>query len=171
VSSRVLFRENFEETAQGNVTFLLLSRAYSIKIGIKEGIMPNTETAALMALLMAFAGLIIIACLLFHIYLAVCLQIIAKKTGRHPTWLAWIPAANLFLMCKIGRLDYKWLLLLLVFFVPLIGPFLGPICALFWTALAWYKIAIARGKEGWIGAITVIPMVGLFTMGYLTFSK
>jgi len=133
--------------------------------------MHNTDTAAFMAGLIALAGVIIFACLLFYVYSAVCLQIIAKKTDRHPAWMAWIPIANLFLMCKIGKLDYKWLLLLLVLFVPLIGPFFGPLCALFWTAFAWYKIALARGKEGWIGAITVIPAVGFFTMGYLAFSK
>ncbi|MDP2943630.1 MAG: hypothetical protein Q8O36_09030 [Candidatus Omnitrophota bacterium] len=133
--------------------------------------MHNTETAAFMAFLMAFAGVIIFICLLLYIYSAICLQIIAKKTGQHLAWMAWIPVANLFLMCKIGKLDYKWLLLLLVSFVPLIGTFFGPICALFWTAFAWYKIAIARGKEGWIGAITIIPVIGLFTMGYLAFSR
>jgi len=133
--------------------------------------MLNTDNAALAAFLMAFAGVIMFACLLFYIYFAVCLQTIAKKTDQRPEWLAWIPVANLFLMCKTGKLDYKWLLLLLVSFVPLIGPFLGPLCALFWTGFAWYKIAISRGKEGWIGAITVIPVVGLFTMGYLAFSK
>lgn len=133
--------------------------------------MHNTETAAFTAFLMAFAGVIIFICLLLYIYSAICLQIIAKKTGQHPAWMAWIPVANLFLMCKIGKLDYKWLLLLLVPFVPLIGTFFGPICALFWTAFAWYKIAIARGKEGWIGAITIIPVIGLFTMGYLAFSR
>ena len=124
-----------------------------------------------MAFLMTFAGVIIFICLLLYIYSAICLQIIAKKTGQHPAWMAWIPVANLFLMCKIGKLDYKWLLLLLVSFVPLIGTFFGPICVLFWTAFAWYKIAIARGKEGWIGAITIIPVIGLFTMGYLAFSR
>ena len=133
--------------------------------------MTNTETAAFMTFLTAFAGLIILVFLLFYIYSAICLQVITKKTNQEPAWMAWIPVANLFLMCKIGKLDYKWLLLLLVSFVPLIGTFFGPICVLFWTAFAWYKIAIARGKEGWLGAITIIPVVGIFTMGYLAFSR
>jgi hypothetical protein len=34
----------------------------------------------------------------------------------------------------------------------------------------WYNIALARNKPGWIGAITFLPIVNLFTMGYLAFS-
>jgi len=124
-----------------------------------------------MAALLAFGGAIFFVLLIVYVYCSICLQIIAKKTDQRPAWMAWVPIANLFLMCKIGKMDYKWLLLLLVSFVPLIGPFFGPICALFWTAFVWYKIALARGKEGWMGAITIIPVVGFFTMGYLAFSK
>lgn len=150
----------------------MLLRGFSVRIKLKgEVFMNNIETATVTAFLLAFAGVIIFIALIVYIYSAICLQIITNKTNQRPGWMAWVPVANLFLMCKIGKLDYKWLLLLLVPFVPIIGPFFGPICALFWTAFAWYKIAVARGREGWIGAITIIPIVGFFTMGYLAFSK
>ncbi|MDD5072377.1 MAG: hypothetical protein PHX64_03975 [Candidatus Omnitrophica bacterium] len=123
--------------------------------------------AVIIAFLMAFLGVIITGSLIYYIYLAVCLQVIAGKTDTQNGWMAWIPIANLFLACNIGNVRYTWLLLLLSGLIP---P-LGPLCYLFLFGLLWYKIALARGKEGWIGIITVIPVVGLFTMGYLAFSK
>lgn len=129
------------------------------------------ETKAAIAVIMASLGIILIVFVILYIYSAICLQAIAKKTGAENSWMAWIPVANLFLMCNIGCVRYIWLLLLLAGFVPLIGSLLGPICDLLLFGFIWYKIALARGKEGWIGAITIIPVVGLFTMGYLAFSK
>ncbi|MFA5339085.1 MAG: hypothetical protein WC317_02920 [Candidatus Omnitrophota bacterium] len=123
--------------------------------------------AVIIAFLMAFLGVIIIGSLIYYIYLAVCLQVIAGKTDTRNGWMAWIPIANLFLACNIGNVRYTWLLLLLSGLIP---P-LGPLCYLFLFGLLWYKIALARGKEGWIGIITAIPVAGLFTMGYLAFSK
>ncbi len=134
--------------------------------------LPDKESkVVLAAIIMAFLGVIIIACLIFYIYSAVCLQAIARKTDTQNGWMAWIPIANLFLACKIGNVRYVWLLLLLTGFVPILGAFLAPICDLFLFGFIWFRIALARGKEGWIGVITIIPVVGLFTMGYLAFSK
>ncbi len=134
--------------------------------------LPDKESkVVLAAIIMAFLGVIIIACLIFYIYSAVCLQAIARKTDTQNGWMAWIPIANLFLACKIGNVRYVWLLLLLTGFVPILGAFLAPICDLFLFGFIWFRIALARGKEGWIGVITIIPVVGFFTMGYLAFSK
>lgn len=139
--------------------------------GIPENILPDKESKALLAViiafLMAFLGVIIIGSLIYYIYLAICLQIIAGKTDTRNGWMAWIPIANLFLACKIGNVRYTWLLLLFSGLIPAVGP----LCYLFLFGLLWYKIALARGKKGWIGIITVVPVVGLFTMGYLAFSK
>ena len=133
---------------------------------------PDKESkVVLAAIIMAFLGVIIIVCLIFYIYSAICLQVIARKTDTQNGWMAWIPIANLFLACNIGNVKYVWLLLLLTGFVPLVGAFLAPVCDLFLFGFIWYRIALARGKEGWLGAITIIPVVGLFTMGYLAFSK
>ena len=131
----------------------------------------DKPSAAILAVIMAFLGIAIIICLVFYVYSAVCLQAIAGKTNTQNGWMAWIPIANLFLACKIGSVRYVWLFLLLIGFVPILGTFLAPVCDLFLFGFIWYRIALARGKEGWIGAITVIPVVGLFTMGYLAFSK
>ena len=104
--------------------------------------------------------------LVVYIYASICLQLIAKKTGSPDPWLAWIPVANVFLMCKIAGLSYWWLLVFLLSFIPV----LGMLCNMAISGYIWYKIALARNKPGWIGAISIVPLVGLITMGYLAFS-
>lgn len=125
----------------------------------------SDKQAALAGLVFGFF-IITILCILFYIYSALCLQFIAKKTNREPTWLAWIPIANLFLMCKIASIAYWWLLLLLLAFIPIIG-FLVTIG---FFGFLWYKIALTRNKPGWLGALSIIPIANLVIMGYLAFS-
>lgn len=117
-------------------------------------------------LIAVFASIILILLIPVYVYSSICLQFIAKKTNQSPLWLAWIPVANLFLMCKIAKISYWWLLLILGAFIP----YLGIICGMFFTGFVWYKIALARNKAGWTGALAIIPLVNLFIMGYLAFS-
>jgi len=105
--------------------------------------------------------------LLFYVYSALCLQMIAKKTSQEPAWLAWVPIGNFFLMCKIGSLSYLWLLGILLSFLPLVGVFFG--LGLF--AYIWYRIALALHKPGWIGVLVCLPLANLVVMGYLAFSE
>jgi len=104
---------------------------------------------------------------LFYMYLAICLQFIAKKTGKQPVWLAWIPIGNLFLMCKIASISYLWLLGLLLAFIP----FVGLVFNLLLLGYIWYRIAIARNKPGWLGPLACLPIINLVITGYLAFSE
>ena len=105
--------------------------------------------------------------LALYAYVAFCVQLIAKKTEVEPAWLAWVPLANFFLLCRIGGISYLWLLVLLISGVPLWGAVFN---AIFWT-YAWYKIAIACNKPGWLGLLTIVPFTGIFILPYLAFSK
>ena len=40
--------------------------------------------------------------LVVYIWMAICLQKIAEKTNTPNGWLAWIPIANIYLMCMIA---------------------------------------------------------------------
>ncbi len=102
-----------------------------------------------------------------YIFMALCLFTIAQKTQSEPAWLAWIPLANLFLMCKIGGLRYTWLWLVLAWFLP----FIGLLAQLGLMGFLGYRIALARGKPGWLGALMAIPFVNIFILGYLAFSQ
>jgi hypothetical protein len=127
----------------------------------KKVIAATAGVAAGVVLLLVFIGL------LFYIYSAVCLFIIAKKTATPRPWLAWIPLANLFLMCKAGGLSYLWLLGLFLGLMPFIGTLLT--AAL--MAFIWYNIALKRNKPGWLGILTIVPVVNLVVVGYLAFAE
>jgi hypothetical protein len=116
--------------------------------------------AGVMAMIMAFLGIIILASLAIYVFCSLCLQLIAKKTGAEPAWLAWIPVANMFLACKIGGLSYLWLL-----------AFLVPGINLLVSIYIWYRISEARGKPGLLSLLLLVPVANLVFMGYLAFSS
>lgn len=135
------------------------ARVTSLDKGSKQKML-----AAGVALVVIIFVLILI--LIGYIYFCLCLQFIAKKTNTEPAWLAWVPIGSLFLMCKIGKINYLWLLCILLSFIPIIGILFG----LAFSGFIWYKIALARNKPAWLGILAVIPIVSLIIMGYLAFS-
>ncbi len=128
-----------------------------IELSQKEQVMLG---AGLLAVVMAFLGIILLAGLAIYIFCSLCLQLIAKKTGTEPSWLAWIPVANLFLSCKIGGLSYLWLLAFLV-------PFVNVLVSVY----IWYRITEARGKPGLLSLLMLVPVANFVFMGYLAFSR
>jgi len=115
----------------------------------------------------AAALVVLFVVFILYIYSSLCIMFIAKKTAKTPAWLSWIPIGNLFLLCKIAGITYWWLLLLLVYIVPIAGPLIF----LAFCGYLWYKVALARKKPGWVGILWVIPLVNLVVMGYLAFSE
>ena len=94
-----------------------------------------------------------------YVYLAICLQTIARKTGTEHGWLAWIPIANAYLMCKVAGKPGWWLLL---FFIPIVN--------IVFMVIVWMGIAEARDKKGWLGILMIVPIANLIVPGYLAFS-
>lgn len=94
-----------------------------------------------------------------YVYLAICLQTIARKTGTEHGWLAWIPIANAYLMCKVAGKSGWWLLL---FFIPIVN--------IVFMVIVWMGIAEARDKKGWLGILMIVPIANLIIPGYLAFS-
>lgn len=114
----------------------------------------------------AIIFIIFIVIITFLIFGALCLQIISQKTKRGTSWMAWVPIASLFLMCKIGGVRYNWLWLLLLGVIPV----LGMLCVYGLLIFIWYKIALALNKPGWWGVLAGLPLVNVIAMGYLAFS-
>ena len=94
-----------------------------------------------------------------YAYMAFCLQTIAGKTGTGNGWLAWIPIANVYLMCLIAGKPGWWLLLCLIPFVNIVI-----------MIIVWMGIAEARKKESWLGILMIIPIVNLIVLGLMAFS-
>lgn len=95
-----------------------------------------------------------------YIYIALCLQNIARKTDTPNGWLAWIPIANLYLLCKLGGKPGWWLILLFIPIVNIIIQF-----------IVWIGIANQRNKPVWLGVVWFIPVLNLITTGILAFSE
>ncbi|MBP7216991.1 MAG: hypothetical protein KBA46_06895 [Candidatus Omnitrophica bacterium] len=127
----------------------------------------NEQIEKFIAVFGAFFVIILVIALAGYVYSSLCLFLIAKKTSVEPAWLAWIPIANAFLMCKIASLSYWWLL---TFFIGLI-PIVGTLATVALTIFFWYKIALARNKPGWLGVLMIIPLANMIVMGYLAFSE
>jgi len=132
-----------------------------------------------------------------YVWFALCLHIIAKKADtRHP-WLAWIPIANLYLMCRVAGKPVWWIAifcLTAILAVPVslasvmliawamageIPAWFMPLCAveivlglISWALfiIIWMAIAKARHKPSWLGILMIIPIANLVIPGILAFS-
>ena len=98
--------------------------------------------------------------LAIYVWLALTLHVIANKTDTQNSWLAWIPIANLYLMCKVAGRSGWWTIL---FFIPLVNLVLG--------VIIWMAIARARNQPSWLGILMIIPIVNLIILGILAFSE
>lgn len=103
---------------------------------------------------------VLVVALAIYAIFALSLQVTAKKTDTPRAWFAWVPILQLVTMCEIAKKPFWWLILM---FVPLVN------IAIF--AVIWMKIAEARGKPGWLGLLTLVPVVQWFVPPYLAFSK
>jgi len=106
-----------------------------------------------------FSGVSRFAWLAIYVWIAICLQTIANKTNTTNSWLAWIPIANIYLMCKIASRPGWWTIL---FFIPIVN--------IVFAIIVWMGIAEARGKTSWLGILMIIPFVNLVIPGILAFS-
>lgn len=111
----------------------------------------------------AVAGMMAIQLVIFaviYVYMAICFQIIAKKTATANPWMAWVPIANFILMLNIAKKPVWWIILLLI-----------PLVNLVILIILFMEIAKARGKPGWVGILMLVPIVNLILPAYLAFSK
>jgi hypothetical protein len=133
-----------------------------------------------------------------YVWSSLCLYIIAKKTNTPRPWLAWIPIANIYLMCKVGGKPGWWTAIFCVLYILIIPfviglvmvPFLalggGEIPTWFLPALGlaivavlsilalfiiiWMGIAEARNWPSWLGILIIVPFGILVIPGILAFA-
>jgi len=115
------------------------------------------DMAAIMA---AMVGMVWIINIVTYIFVAFCLHMIARKTKTEHGWLAWIPIANVYLMCKIAERPWWWVLVLI--FVPIVN--------IVFLVIVWMGIAEARDKNKWLGILIIVPIANYVLFGYLAFS-
>jgi hypothetical protein len=114
-----------------------------------------------------FMGAFFMFFLAIYVYAAFALMTIAKKTGTEPAWLAWVPVVNIYLLVKIAQQPWWQVFAIALTFIPFVGQFAFMAVMVFW----WWKIAEARGKQGWLSILMLIPLVNLGVLGYLAWSE
>jgi|SRR3989338_6931835 len=117
---------------------------------------PEVSSAAVAGIMAIYLVVLVVG----YVYMAICFQVIAKKTATANPWMAWVPIANLVLMLNIAKKPVLWILLMLI-----------PLVNLVIFIIVFMKIAEARGKPGWVGILMIVPFVNLILPAYLAFSK
>ncbi|MEW6281672.1 MAG: DUF5684 domain-containing protein, partial [Candidatus Eremiobacterota bacterium] len=101
------------------------------------------ELGALLVPFLLVAGVL-------YVYFAVCLSVMASKTGTPNGWMAWVPLLNLLLLCHIAGKSPAWLLGCLVPFFNLVA-----------VVVLWMGAAERRGKSPALGLLILLPPVSL----------
>ncbi|MCJ2543917.1 DUF5684 domain-containing protein [Thermostichus vulcanus] len=100
----------------------------------------------------SLSGLISIA---FYVFFSYTLMVIGQKLSVPNAWLAWIPIANIWVMCRAADKPGWWVIL---FFIPLVNLI--------------FAIPPRLNKSRWSGLLIFLPVLGaLAYSGILAFTK
>jgi hypothetical protein len=137
--------------------------------------------------------------LISYIWLALCLAMIAQKLHANYPWLAWIPFANYYLMCKVAKKPIWWIAvfyfaalmvaaLVLAFAVAifmtmgggdgipvwlypiLVVTLISVIASSILFVIIWMAIAKARNYPPALGILMIVPVANLVISGVLAFA-
>jgi hypothetical protein len=134
-----------------------------------------------------------------YVWFALCLHIIARKLNARYPWLAWIPFANYYLMCKVGKKPIWWVAILCITPILVVALVFSSIAIIFmdiggdgipawfyslllvtliigiisWVLfiLIWMSISQERGRPSWFGILMIVPIANLVIPGILAFSE
>lgn len=116
-----------------------------------------------------------------HVYIAFALQTIARKTSTSNGWFAWFPILNIFLICSIAKKPgWFWLLNAVIAgfvfsFVQWPGqiffPFYAAVLIMIIVLKLCAEVIQARNKPPWLAIFLFLPIINIFVLHYVAFSK
>ena len=96
-----------------------------------------------------------------YVYFTYTQFLCAKKCGNESNaYLAFIPIANIVLLCQMAGKPMWWCFLLLV-------PFVNVVI----YTMMWIEIAKKCGHGGIWGFLVIVPFINFFAMGILAWGK
>jgi hypothetical protein len=117
------------------------------------------DAAAILALVSAWVGIILLVALVCYVVNALFTAAVYKKANIAP-WKAWVPIYSSIKMLQLGGFSGWYLLLVLI-------PYLGAIAVLVIEYIAIYNIGKKFGKDGaWLVLYIFLPIVWLGIIGY-----
>lgn len=130
-------------------------------------VLATMDISNMLGLIVAGGIIVAIVSLAIYVYTSLALMTIAKKTKTKNGWLAWIPIANFYLLTQIARVNPWWTLILLAFFIPMIGSLVVMVAGI-WM---FWRIAELRKFPGWVSLLLILPLVNLVVLGILAWGK
>ena len=128
----------------------------------------DAQATAITGVAMLFTGVILVVELVvglaMYVYMGLTLSTIAKKIKAENSWFAWVPILNLVLLAQMAEINPA---MLLIFLIPIAGAFYG----IYFSAVAYMKIAEKRGLDKYLGLLIFVPVVYFIFMGYLAWAK
>ena len=100
--------------------------------------------------------LLAVALLAAHLFIAACLESLARRSGSAPAWWAWVPVLNLVLPARLAGRSALWCLLLLL-------PGLN---VLVW-GLLWAEACARLGRPVWLALPLCVPVLNLAVLARL----
>lgn len=98
--------------------------------------------------------------IVLYAFFSYTLMVIGQKLSVPNAWLAWIPIANIWVMCRAAGKPGWWVIL---FFIPLVN--------LIFALWVIFAIPPRLGKSRWLGLLIFLPLVGaLIYYGILAFT-
>lgn len=107
--------------------------------------------------------------LLFYILCSIPLYLLAKKADHEMAWVAFIPIFNVLLMLHLARLSLWWMVPILI--TGMFDYLFFNIIYILLYSYIYFKFIEAYGKNGWLGLLLLIPIVGYIFMYYLALSN
>jgi len=120
----------------------------------------NEIGGAGLAMMAGFWMMYLFLMLIFYVYSALCLMLIAKKVKEENAWWAWVPILNIILMLNIAKKPVWWIILMLI-----------PLVNIVVLVVVWMEIAKRRGKPDWVGILMIVPVANLIVPAYLAFTE
>lgn len=136
---------------------LFLQAAPNLEI---ENMLPGIIGGGIIAFILSFILLFLIIGIGLYIYTSLAFMKIGEKARIEEKWLAWIPIVGKpLLTSKIAKMHWWPILLLIGFWIPILGWALMIAFAVFCFIWMW-KTFEAVGKPGWWILLSLIPIAG-----------
>jgi hypothetical protein len=98
----------------------------------------------------------LIGLIALYLVQTVPIYMIARKCGQQNAWMAFVPLANLWLLCDMAEMETWFLIIWLVPYVNVV-----------FLAFVWWRIAENTNKPGWVGLLMLVPLVNLAAAWYI----
>ncbi len=83
-----------------------------------------------------------------YLFFSYCIREIARKQALPHTWLAWVPAARVYLLCRVAGKGALWTVLCLL-----------PAINVVFLAIVFVRVTSRLHGNKWYGLLLFVPVV------------